>query len=167
MEGQNYSVKERLEQLEALMGKYTAGGKDLCVAFSGGVDSSLILKAAVKAATKDGSKVYAVTFDSRLHPSCDLEIANRVAAELGGVHKVIHVNELEQEAIRMNPLNRCYLCKKHLFVNLKEMAKLRLERPEATLKELGEALEPPVGKSGVNHRLRKLSLIAQDIRERS
>ena len=66
MEGQNYSVKERLEQLEALMGKYTAGGKDLCVAFSGGVDSSLILKAAVKAATKDGSKVYAVTFDS--HP---------------------------------------------------------------------------------------------------
>ena len=60
MEGQNYSVKERLEQLEALMGKYTAGGKDLCVAFSGGVDSSLILKAAVKAATKDGSKVYAV-----------------------------------------------------------------------------------------------------------
>ena len=167
MEGQNYSVKERLEQLEALMGKYTAGGKDLCVAFSGGVDSSLILKAAVKAATKDGSKVYAVTFDSRLHPSCDLEIANRVAAELGGVHKVIHVNELEQEAIRMNPVNRCYLCKKHLFVNLKEMAKLRLERPEATLKELGEALEPPVGKSGVNHRLRKLSLIAQDIRERS
>ena len=44
MEGQNYSVKERLEQLEALMGKYTAGGKDLCVAFSGGVDSSLILR---------------------------------------------------------------------------------------------------------------------------
>lgn len=69
MEGQNYSVKERLEQLEALMGKYTAGGKDLCVAFSGGVDSSLILKAAVKAATKDGSKVYAVTFDSDcIHP---------------------------------------------------------------------------------------------------
>lgn len=128
MEGQNYSVKERLEQLEALMGKYTAGGKDLCVAFSGGVDSSLILKAAVKAATKDGSKVYAVTFDSRLHPSCDLEIANRVAAELGGVHKVIHVNELEQEAIRMNPVNRCYLCKKHLFVNLKEMAKALVQR---------------------------------------
>lgn len=65
MEGQNHSVKERLEQLETFMGKYTAGGKDLCVAFSGGVDSSLILKAAVKAATKDGSKVFAVTFDSR------------------------------------------------------------------------------------------------------
>ena len=43
MEGQNYSVKVRLDQLEALMGMFTAGGKDLCVAFSGGVDSSLIL----------------------------------------------------------------------------------------------------------------------------
>ncbi len=117
-----YTVNERQKQLEALMGKYTAGGRSICVAFSGGVDSSLILKAAVKAAKRDGGKVYAVTFDSRLHPSCDLEIAARVAAELGGIHKVIHVNELEQEAIRMNPVNRCYLCKRHLFENLKQMA---------------------------------------------
>ena len=34
-------------------------------------------------------RVYAVTFDSRLHPSCDLEIARRVAGELGGIHEVI------------------------------------------------------------------------------
>ena len=115
------SETEKREALKHFMAEKAKA--PVCVAFSGGVDSSLILKAAVKAATKDGSKVYAVTFDSRLHPSCDLEIANRVAAELGGVHKVIHVNELEQEAIRMNPVNRCYLCKKHLFVNLKEMAK--------------------------------------------
>ena len=50
-----------------------------------------------------------------------------MAAELGGVHKVIHVNELEQEAIRMNPVNRCYLCKKHLFVNLRKWQKLGAE----------------------------------------
>ena len=50
--------------------------------------------------------------------------------------------------------------------NLQEMARVRLERPEATLKELGEALEPPVGKSGVNHRLRKLSLMAENLREK-
>lgn len=49
--------------------------------------------------------------------------------------------------------------------NLQEMARIRLERPEATLKELGEALEPPVGKSGVNHRLRKLSLMAEELRQ--
>ena len=49
--------------------------------------------------------------------------------------------------------------------SLQEMARIRLERPEATLKELGEALEPPVGKSGVNHRLRKLSLVAEELRQ--
>lgn len=48
---------------------------------------------------------------------------------------------------------------------LREMALIRLERPEASLKELGEALDPPVGKSGVNHRLRKLCLMAEELRE--
>jgi hypothetical protein len=49
--------------------------------------------------------------------------------------------------------------------NLQEIAELRLANPEATLKELGESLQPPVGKSGVNHRLRKLSLMAEKLRE--
>ena len=48
-----------------------------------------------------------------------------------------------------------------------EIAGLRLEWPEASLKELGEALDPPVGKSGVNHRLRKLSVLAENLREQS
>lgn len=43
---------------------------------------------------------------------------------------------------------------------------LRLEQREATLKELGELLDPPVGKSGVNHRLRRLSELAQREREK-
>ena len=50
--------------------------------------------------------------------------------------------------------------------NLEQMARLRLARPDATLKELGEALDPPVGKSGVNHRLRKLSTLADELREK-
>ena len=44
--------------------------------------------------------------------------------------------------------------------NLKEMAQVRLDYPESSLKELGQYLDPPVGKSGVNHRLRKLCEIA-------
>lgn len=48
--------------------------------------------------------------------------------------------------------------------NLREMAEVRLEHPDATLAELGAYLEPPVGKSGVNHRLRRLSEIAEDYR---
>lgn len=49
--------------------------------------------------------------------------------------------------------------------NLREMALVRLEYPEASLKELGALMDPPVGKSGVNHRLRKLSEIAARYRE--
>lgn len=48
--------------------------------------------------------------------------------------------------------------------NLREMAELRLEYPEAPLKELGTYLDPPVGKSGVNHRLRKICEIAEGLR---
>lgn len=96
--------------------------EDICLAFSGGVDSSLLLKLAADAAAETGKRVYAVTFDSRLHPSCDLEIARRVAGELGGIHQVIKVDELEQEEIRFNPVNRCYLCKRHLFMTLKDLA---------------------------------------------
>ena len=51
--------------------------------------------------------------------------------------------------------------------NLEQMAQARLLKPDATLKELGEALEPPVGKSGVNHRLRRLSEIAEGLREQA
>lgn len=45
--------------------------------------------------------------------------------------------------------------------NVKEVAMLRVENPDASLKELGEMLDPPLGKSGVNHRLRKLSAMAR------
>lgn len=48
--------------------------------------------------------------------------------------------------------------------NLRQMAEIRLEYPDAALKELGAYLEPSVGKSGVNHRLRRLSEIADGIR---
>lgn len=49
--------------------------------------------------------------------------------------------------------------------NLREMAEVRLEHPDDTLKELGEFLDPPVGKSGVNHRLRKLSELADRLKQ--
>lgn len=48
--------------------------------------------------------------------------------------------------------------------NIRQVAELRLEYPDAALKELGEYLSPPVGKSGVNHRLRKLSELAEKLR---
>ena len=48
--------------------------------------------------------------------------------------------------------------------SLAQIAKIRLEYPEAPLKELGELMEPPLGKSGVNHRLKRLSELAEDLR---
>ena len=47
---------------------------------------------------------------------------------------------------------------------LKEMAYVRLEYPDTPLKDLGSLMDPPVGKSGINHRLRKLAAIAEDLR---
>ena len=100
----------------------TKGGGWTTVKIQGDVGA---VKAAVDAAGQNGSQVYAVTFDSRLHPSCDLKIARQVAGELGGIHQVIRVDELEQEEIRSNPVNRCYLCKRHLFRFLRDFASAR------------------------------------------
>lgn len=52
-----------------------------------------------------------------------------------------------------------------LSEGLEDIARLRIEYPESSLKELGELLSPPIGKSGVNHRLRKLSIFADHLRE--
>ena len=114
---QKFTEKE--ETLFSIMKKYI--GEDVCIAFSGGTDSSLLLKVAVECAKKD-TKIYAVTFDTVLHPSCDLEIAKKVAKEMGAIHQVIFINELENSDIRHNPVDRCYQCKKMLFKNLTAFA---------------------------------------------
>ena len=115
------SETEKREALKQFMAEKAKA--PVCVAFSGGVDSSLILKLACDTAKKTGMPVYAVTFHTMLHPACDLEIAERVAKELGAIHKIIQVNEMELEAIRTNPVNRCYICKHHLFATLLDFAK--------------------------------------------
>lgn len=116
----DHSISKNKINLEQYM--ENLAGEDICLAFSGGVDSSLLLKAAVDAVSKTGKQVYAVTFDSRLHPACDLKIASQVAEELGGIHYVITIDELDQEEIRTNPVKRCYLCKHRLFSSLREFA---------------------------------------------
>ena len=48
--------------------------------------------------------------------------------------------------------------------NLREIAEIRLDNPDASLKEIGYMLNPPIGKSGVNHRFKKLEEIAEDLK---
>lgn len=90
----------------------------VCVAFSGGVDSSVILKIACEEAQAIQMPVYAVTFETKLHPKADLEIARNIATEVSAIHHVIHVNELDNGEILKNPVDRCYHCKKYLFETL-------------------------------------------------
>lgn len=96
--------------------------QDVAVAFSGGVDSCLLLKLAHMAAEETGRKVYAVTMQTRLHPGGEIEEAKRVCGEIGAVHIVIAVDELEEAGIMNNPADRCYLCKRYLFLKMKERA---------------------------------------------
>lgn len=94
----------------------------VCLALSGGVDSSLLAALIGKCAAENGTKAYGVTFDTVLHPAADMEAARKAAEEGGLLHKVISVNELEFERIKNNPKDRCYICKKGLFQKLKGFA---------------------------------------------
>lgn len=96
--------------------------EDIAVAFSGGADSSLLLKLACECAKKQGKNVYAMTIQTELHTLEDLNIAEKVAKETGSFHDVLYVDELEEAGIEMNPVNRCYLCKKLLFTKIREKA---------------------------------------------
>lgn len=96
--------------------------EDVALAFSGGVDSSLLLKLLCLAAEETGKKVAAFTMVTKLHPSGDVKIAERVAGEAGAVHRAIHVDELSHAGIMDNPKNRCYLCKKYLYTELLKSA---------------------------------------------
>jgi len=90
----------------------------ICVAFSGGVDSSLLLKIACEVGKQANLPVLAVTFETKLHPHGDLEEAKEIACNLGAIHKIIEVNEFADPEIMHNPVDRCYRCKTLLFQSL-------------------------------------------------
>ncbi len=113
--------KIKCSNLENEINKYTED--DIVIAFSGGIDSSLLLRIATLKAKEKGTNVYAVTIHTQLHPMNDLEIAKRVANEMGAIHKVIHVDELAEADIENNPEDRCYRCKRHLFSELLKLTK--------------------------------------------
>lgn len=89
-------------------------------------------------------------------------VNRQVNCETANISKTVNAFSRQAEDIIL-------LREKYGFENLPEtlrqMAEVRLEYPDAPLRELGQYLNPPVGKSGVNHRLRKLSELADKIRE--
>lgn len=120
MESDNTLFKEKCTVFYDILDRLTR--KDTALAFSGGVDSSLLLQAAVNAAEKNGTRVAAITADTELHPKGDLTIAKKVAEQIGADHYIIHLSELDRGEIRQNPVDRCYLCKKNLFSEMLKKA---------------------------------------------
>ena len=84
-----------------------------------------------------------------------------VNCETANLSKTVNAAVRQVESIK---LIQSQIGLQRLPKNLREVAELRLTYPEESLKELGEMLEPPVGKSGVNHRLRKIEKIAEELR---
>ena len=88
-------------------------------------------------------------------------INRKVNCEAANINKTVSAANRQIEDIEYLR-DHCGL--QNLQPGLRQMAEVRLEYPEASLKELGELLDPKVGKSGVNHRLRKLSELAEKMR---
>lgn len=91
----------------------------IIVAFSGGVDSSFLLKVAHEVLSEN---VLAVTAKSSTYPEREFNEALKFAADYGIPHRVIISEELEVEGFSQNPLNRCYLCKRELFNKIRHIA---------------------------------------------
>lgn len=89
------------------------------VAFSGGVDSSFLLAAAVHAL---GEQAVAATARSELYPEEELRQACDMAEKLGARHIIFESDELDAPNFADNPPDRCYFCKKELFSKLREIA---------------------------------------------
>ena len=88
-------------------------------------------------------------------------VNRRVNCETANIAKTVSAAARQVEDIEYLRVHYGF---QNLPENLRRMAEVRLENPDAPLKELGECFDPPIGKSGVNHRLRKLSELAEKIR---
>lgn len=97
----------------------------------------------------------------RIRKEISNNVNRKVNCETANITKTVSAAVKQIEDIRYIETHMGF---SQLSEGLEEMAVLRLKHQDATLKELGEMLTPPVGKSGVNHRLRKLSRIAEELR---
>lgn len=109
------SLDRKLQELQKI---FTEMGS-VVVAYSGGVDSSLLLKVAHDVL---GERALAVTALSEVSGSGEIDDAKEFVRSIGAKHIVIETEELKDEAFAQNPADRCYYCKKELFTKLFDLA---------------------------------------------
>ncbi len=110
--------KELIQKYEQLKKSITRLDSAI-VAFSGGIDSALVLKVAYDIL---GEKVIAVTADSPSLPRRELEETKKIAEQIGARHLIINTKETKNQNYLKNPSNRCYYCKSELYTNLRDIA---------------------------------------------
>ncbi|MGK0467724.1 ATP-dependent sacrificial sulfur transferase LarE [Clostridium sp.] len=93
--------------------------KSVAIAYSGGVDSTFLLKVAADVL---GNNVIAITAKSSTYPEREFKEAVKYIEDIGAKHIVIISEELEIEGFVKNPVNRCYFCKKELFSKIRKVA---------------------------------------------
>lgn len=108
-------VADKLNQLKALFTQMERG----LIAYSGGIDSTLVAKIARDVL---GDRALAVTAVSPSLLPEDLEDAQIQAAEIGIAHELVYTREMDNPNYRSNPVNRCYFCKSELHDTLKPLA---------------------------------------------
>ena len=108
-------LDHKLDQLQAIFREMDRA----LIAYSGGIDSTLVAKVAVDVL---GDRALAVTANSPSLMPEDFEDAKMQAAEIGIAHQVVATHEMENEQYTSNPVNRCYFCKSELHDTLKPLA---------------------------------------------
>ena len=142
----------------------------VAVAFSSGVDSTFLLKAALEAL--GGENVIAVTASSCSFPERELKEAKEFCEKNGVRHIVCKSEELDIDGFRQNPKNRCYLCKHELFEKIWEIARqngMNAVAEGSNMDDNGDYRPGliAVRELGVSSPLRQAELYKEEIRELS